>query len=435
MAQAEQRRISNLAERIEASEKLEEADSEVLAEYNDHLHLLANEYSDHRHEKLLRHCVIMAEEVGGLADALEDRDAAERLLKWINKNYDNEETNRDYRVALRVFGRHMGEGVQEPDDPPESIAWIPSGTSSTYDPAPRPENMLRWDEDVVPMIEAAYNPRDAAAIAMQFDAGLRGGEFKDVAVGDVSDHPYGLQVTVDGKQGRRTVTLIPSVPYVQKWLDAHPADGDPDAPLWSKLTKPEGVSTTMVTKMFVEPAARVWDVDLTDADGNKRTISKVADDLPKPVTLTNFRKSSASHLASKGVSQAHIENHHGWVRGSKVASRYVSIFSEDTDRELAGAYGKEVEEDTEDTEIAPVDCPRCEKETPRDKDLCVWCGQALEPGAAEVAGKVEDLLVEGIADAETEAERESYKEEYDKVRSDPERRAELVDDLAERLGE
>lgn len=435
MAQAEQGRIQNLADRIDTSDEIADDDREILAEYNDQLHLLSNQYSDHRHEKLLRHAVIMAEEVGGLADALDDRDAAEAILRWINKNYDNEETNRDYRVALRVFGRHMGEGVNDPDDPPESIDWVPSGTSSTYDPAPRPEKMLRWEQDVVPMIEATYNKRDAAAIALQFDAGLRGGEFKDLEVGDISDHKYGLQVTVDGKQGRRTVTLIPSVPYVQQWLEDHPAPEDPSAPLWSKLNTPGGVSDTMIYKMFVEPAARAFDVDLIDDDGNKRQVNEVKNDLPKPVTLTNFRKSSASHLASKGVSQAHIEKHHGWVTGSKVASRYVSIFSDDSDREIAGAYGKEIEEDGDDEQIAPHICPRCDKETPRDKDMCVWCGQGLEPGAAEAASKVEDVLVEGIADAEDETERQVYKEEYDKVRSDPERRAELVDKLADRIGD
>lgn len=432
MVDGAQKRITTLEDRIQNSDTISEADRQVLDAFNDRLHLLSNQYSPQRHEKLLRHCVIISEKVGGLADALDDRDAAEEIVRWINRTYDNEETNRDYRVAVRVFGRHVTEG----DDPPPSIEWVPSGTSKTYDPAPRPEDMLTWDDDVLPMIEAAHNPRDTAAIALQFDAGLRGGEFTSLTVGDISDHPYGLQVTVDGKQGRRTITLIPSVPYVNKWLDAHPADrNDGDAPLWSKLTTPEPISETMIRKMFREPAARAFDVPLRDGDGNKRPQGEIIDDLPKPVTPTNFRKSSASHLASKGVNQAHIEEHHGWVRGSKVASRYVSVFSDDTDRELARAYGREVVEEDEDGEIAPVDCPRCERETPRDKSLCVWCGQALEPGAAKVAESVEDILVDGIADADDETERQAFKKKYDKVRSDPEERAELVDSLAEDLRE
>jgi len=52
-----------------------------------------------------------------------------------------------------------------------------------------------------------------------------------------------------------------------------------------------------------------------------KTLEGAAEDagVDKPVTFTNFRKSSASYLASQGMNQAHIEDHHGWVRGSDVA--------------------------------------------------------------------------------------------------------------------
>lgn len=64
-------------------------------------------YSDYRHEKLLHHCVIMAEKIGGLADALENRQSAERVVQWINTKRDtpefSEETNQDYRVPIGIF--------------------------------------------------------------------------------------------------------------------------------------------------------------------------------------------------------------------------------------------------------------------------------------------------------------------------------------------
>jgi len=49
----------------------------------------------------------------------------------------------------------------------------------------------------------------------------------------------------------------------------------------------------------------------------------------KPVTFTNFRKSSASYLASQGMNQGHIEDHHGWVRGSDVADAVLTLIKED----------------------------------------------------------------------------------------------------------
>lgn len=396
--------LETLRERIQDSENITDSDRQTLLEFDDALALLNSEYSDHRRVKLLRHITILAEEVGGVAAALDERDAAEELVRWINTNRNNEETNRDYRVALRVFGRRVTDG----DETPDSLAWIPSSTSSSYDPAPEPSKMLGWEEDVLPMVNEARNSRDAAAIALQFDAGLRGGEFQDLTVGDITDHKHGLQVTVNGKQGKRTVTLIPSVPYVQRWLSDHPAPNTADAPLWSKLSENDTLSYRMITKMFSDPAERAG--------------------ISKPVTLTNFRKSSASYLASRGMNQAHIEDHHGWVRGSKVASRYVAVFAEDADRELARLHGRDVSADEPD-KTAPLECPRCGEQTPRQRDLCVWCGQALEPNAAEKAEQLEDMIVESLAEANGE-DAQRLLDFRDAAKDNPRLRAEAIEEIA-----
>ncbi|WP_348613594.1 tyrosine-type recombinase/integrase [Halobaculum rarum] len=361
--------LENLRDRIESSHKIDDGDRESIREFDDALTLMKSNYSTYRHLKLLRHVTILAERVGGVNAALTDKEAAKNIVRWIHRNYDNEETNQDYRVALKVFGRHVSdEGVGgDPYEPPASLDWIQSSTSNNYDPAPKPSDMLDWHDDILPMIEATEHARDAAAIALQFDAGLRGFEFKDLTYGDVTDHEHGLQVTADGKQGRRTVLLIPSVPYVRDWLDEHPTPSDRDAPLWSKLTEGEKISYRMLTKVFKKPAARA--------------------EVDKPVTLTNFRKSSASYHASKGLSQAHLESRYGWVRGSTTASRYITIFGEDADNELAKLHGLEVNEG-ETQHIGPVDCPRCGYQEKREAHFCSRCGQAMR---VEAAGKTEDL--------------------------------------------
>lgn len=95
-----------------------------------------------------------------------------------------------------------------------------------------------------------------------------------------------------------------------------------------------------------------------------------------------MRKSSASYLASKNVNQAHLEDHHGWSRGSDIASRYVTVFGEANDREIARAHGADVEAQ-EPEPIAPSTCPRCQNDTPRDESFSVWCSQAMEHDAVE----------------------------------------------------
>jgi hypothetical protein len=82
--------IETLRERIEESEEIAVIDREAPLDFSDELHLLQTEYGDHRHLKLLRHCTRIAEHVGGLANALDDRDAAEEIVRRINPTYDNE---------------------------------------------------------------------------------------------------------------------------------------------------------------------------------------------------------------------------------------------------------------------------------------------------------------------------------------------------------
>lgn len=111
---------------------------------------------------MLRHCVIRAEQVGGLAEALEDRDAAEDIVRWINTEWSTEdyteEPNHDSLVAIRIFGKR----TLKRDEVPESLAWVPTGTSNNHDPTPRRSEMLDWDAAKKMADEGTNNPRDAA---------------------------------------------------------------------------------------------------------------------------------------------------------------------------------------------------------------------------------------------------------------------------------
>jgi integrase len=61
--------------------------------------------------------------------------------------------------------------------------------------------MFAWDNHIKPMIDAAQNLRDKAAVTVAWDLGGRSGEFRSLRVGDVSDHKHRLKITVDGKTG------------------------------------------------------------------------------------------------------------------------------------------------------------------------------------------------------------------------------------------
>ena len=376
-------RIENLRERIKkrsglADEELENADvptiaeddAEKLLEFSRQIDLLNSEYTDYRHEKLLRHCVIMAEQVGGLAGALEERDDAEKVLLWINTQRDtpeySEETNQDYRVALRIFGKR----TLKMDEVPESLAWVPTGTSNSYDPSPNRSDMLDWEEAKHMAVEGTTNRRDKALIAVSHELGPRGGENHEVLIGQVNDADHGIQIILDGKQGEHSVTLINSVPYLQQWLSEHPGRDDDDAYLWCNLDDPyDNASYQTFLGRFKEAGRRA--------------------DIDKPVTPTNFRKSNTYWLAKQGANESFINDRQGRKSTSDHARRYIAEFGpENENNQYAELQGLDVQtEKTEDR--TPLTCPRCDKQTPRDEPFCVWCHQAMEPEAVDKLEKEE----------------------------------------------
>lgn len=387
-----------------------EADSALLLEFSNRLQLLAEEYSDNRHLKLLRHLMRISEEVeadtsdGVLSDALHDRDVAEAAVRWIQSNYDNPETNRDYRVSLRVLGRRVGdcEAVEcDDNDIPLSLSWISSRTPRSYDPSPNPAEMLTWDEADA-MTDAANNTRDAAMVQLLMDAGPRGGEFYDLTLGDLKDANHGLQLWVDGKTGERSVTLIPSVPHVNRWLADHPGD-DPDDYLWSKLDEPERVSRQLLYKSLRRLADRAG--------------------VDKDTTPTAFRKANASWLARTGANAALIGRRQGRKPNSTATLRYIEEFGEQTEQSAyAALHGRKVETGDDPERRDYVECPRCERENPLNEQLCMWCGQALDPSGAEKAEAMEARLRKAFARLEPE-QAEQVVDTMELIDSIPELRA------------
>lgn len=368
-----------------------EADRQHLLKASDNMRLVQSEVGDYRQLKILRHWRRMAilapwptvedfrrndeakkagvsneediegllEEHGFLGLALDFRAPAEAIVRWIHSEYSNEHTNQDYRTALRSFGRYR----MKLDEPPESLAWIPTTTSNDFDPVPSERDLLLWKKDVLPMIEASRNPRDKALFAVQFEAGCRSGELQNLRVCDVFDSDHSVGIHVDGKRGERVVHLIKSVPYLQGWLDEHP--GDDDDFLWSKLASPD------------RPSYNTWKNYFENA-ADRAGVSKV-------VTPSNFRKSNTRWLVKLGLPQPRIEDRQGRKRGSQHTRRYLANFGEESnERKYARLHGKDVEME-EPESIGPIECPRCGQDTPREGDRCMKCGFALSHQAAKEA--------------------------------------------------
>lgn len=332
-----------------------------------------HDYSDNRHEKLLRHLVRVAEHVDvPLTDALEERTAAEAAVRWINRSYDNARTKCDYRIAVRAFGKHaLRRGKQ--GDPPESIEWMSANTPRNYNPRPSRADMLDWQEDVLRLInDGTDNARNKALFAVQFEGGFRPHcELYELRVGDVNDGDYGVEIDVDGKTGQRSVSMILAVPYLNRWLgDHHPRPTDDDAYLWVKHNC-ERMSYTTFSRYFKRAADRAG--------------------VEKPVTPKNFRKSNATWLARLGKNESFIEDRQGRKRGSDAIAHYVALYGDDRAAEYADLHGKEVEVESP-SEYTPITCPRCNQATPRDRGICMWCNQALDQESLDHIEETEETI-------------------------------------------
>ena len=145
-----------------------------------------------------------------------------------------------------------------------------------------------------------------------------------------------------------------------------------------------------------------------------------------------MRKSSASYLAAQNVSQVHLENHHRWERGSDVAGRYIAVFSEGTDREVARAHGTDIETEAESSSTAPLSCPRCGCDTPQSESLCVHCGQALDPEAAEEVEEQDERMFNSALEAEGH-EAEALETMREMIEENPEVRSMLLPDASEKI--
>jgi len=209
-------RIDTLRKRIRKSEQISDADKDALISFSKEMEFLDTRYSDGRHIKLLQHCTVMAGDSQKydpnelpeveLVDTFDDEKAVKEVGRWIARNFESEETKRDNRVAIRMFGEHVTSG----DDIPEPIKLLSAGTPRSYHPMPDPAKMLWWEDHILPMVDEAQHLRDQAAITVAWDSGARSGEFCGLRVGDVSDHKHGKKISVDGKRGERAPLLIPA---------------------------------------------------------------------------------------------------------------------------------------------------------------------------------------------------------------------------------
>ena len=224
-----------------------------------------------------------------------------RIVADIERSDRKAWTKQGYKVTIKRFFRWLYDSKTDP----ELTSWI--NTNIKECDQILPEELLT-EEEVLEQIEAADHPRDKAIVALWYDAGGRVKELGTPKIKHYVPDEYGAVIMVKGKTGMRRVRLVFSAPYISKWLDIHPDKDNPEAPLWVNYGKYKGRAMTYGGLRAVV----------------KRTAEKSG--TKKRVYLYLYRHSRITGNAMF-MSQAQLENNHGWKHGTKQSGTYIHLSS------------------------------------------------------------------------------------------------------------
>lgn len=215
--------------------------------------------------------------------------------------------------------------------------------------------------DIRKMCEASNNLRDIALMQVSFESTSRVGELVNCNIKDLDKkNKYGL-LTLNGKTGKRTVSLNDSLPALERWLNVHPDRNNPNAPLF---------------------------VSFSDNNRNRRitirgvqvTFSKLGKDagIKKRVNPHWFRHSGLDYLARRvRFNERDLRIWAGWSKNSKMPNVYLHYKEEEVNKRYLSIKGVELDEVKIDTSLDKITCPRCNKINSPDSLYCN-CGHILD---------------------------------------------------------
>lgn len=370
--------IDRRIKHIKRDDLLSEAERELLLDFYEEIKThnrrssAKNQLSGTRINTHLAHCHRVAKHTDLLVDTMDPdqgSDPIDEIGEWIDDTYDNGYTIDNYVSGLRALGRFCAPDARtEEDKHPKRFEILELGNVEEDQPAPDPSDVLFWSEVVTLLAACASRPtgdRTAALIAMLWASGMRPmSELWELQFGQIDDRGDHMIISVqsDSKTLSRTIRIDVGLPYIRRWMNKkHPAHDTEEGPqsdtyLWTPLDDTRLIGYAQLRKSI-------------------KRVNQLTD-ITKPVNPEHFRKSRASVLAmSRWVTQRDLENHFGWVRGSRVVAHYIAVFEQQSQKHIAKADGADVDLSAEMDPIVPVWCDHCDQQTPRHRDECLWCEQ------------------------------------------------------------
>jgi len=267
-------------------------------------------------------------------------------------------TKHDVKVILKQFYKWL-----DGEDYPKAVKWICTTIPQKEKPLTQEAELLTEDE-VNKLIATADHPRNKAVIAILAESGARIGEIGNLTIGQIKIDASGTVLNVSGKTGRRRLRIISATSYLVKWLDIHPDNANPYAPLWVNIgTKDYHKQSTYETirKILIE------------------TFKKAG--IKKRCHPYIFRHSRASQLA-RHLTEYQMCAYFGWTPGSRMPSCYVHISGKDLDEDILRINGMKPGEKPIPYKPQLRACPRCREINSPNALYCCKCAEIVDPALA-----------------------------------------------------
>jgi integrase len=246
-------------------------------------------------------------------------------------------TKNEYKKDLKLFLRMIGR---------EDLA------SMIKCKEPRDNNLTRDDllavDEVLKITSVSMNSRDPALIMCHLDLSCRPEELLTLTVGDFIRDSWGIKVEMRrSKTFRRSPHLSFSIPYVSRWLEAHPFKDDPEAPMWVDLNKlKKGIAVPINNDTYTRIINRL--------------LKRAGITRKKRFTPYNFRHTGIT-MWSVILTEQQLSKRSGHVLGSAHLRRYAKLVDADTDKKILKELGLLDEENSkpEVKKLTPVKCSLC----------------------------------------------------------------------------
>jgi len=319
---------------------------------------------------------VLCERFGVELEEIDEEELLEILAKIELSNW-KLATKNEYRRDLRQLLRMLGK---------EKLA------SRIRCKEPKDNELTRDDlltvDEVLMLVNAAMNERDKAMIMCHLDLGCRPEELLTLRLGDFQRDAWGFKVSIRrSKTYRRSPHLSFSIPYVARWLEAHPLKDNPEAPVWIDFSK--------LKKGIIAPV---------DNAAYRRIIQRLLKRarIRNKFSPYNFRHTSIT-MWSVVLTEQQLSRRSGHVPGSKSLRRYAKLVDADADRKILKELGI-ISEDAEPEvkKLTPVKCNLCGEFNEPNRQRCWKCKASLDPlKLVEEIG--EEELLDAVMDNEVES--------------------------------